>query len=150
MKTTFPPYHQKPTTLAQHTHSLKNPPPSQIHHTTQKDSTAPSKKGDHVPPIILRDSKLWNNLSLYLKENNIKFVKAKSTNEGIKIYPSTVDDYRKTVKHLDLKKHPYYTFQLPNDKHLHIVIRGVPTSYNTDEVKKSYRTRAFILKPHSG
>lgn len=137
---TLPPKTPNPSISLNMPHSFKNPPPPQKHHTTPdttpKASAASSKRENYVPPIILRDSNLWNHLSLHLKKNKISYERAKSTEEGIKIHPTTADDYRKIIKHLDEKKYPYHTFQLPQDKHLHVVIRGIPTSYTPEEVKE--------------
>lgn len=81
-----------------------------------------------------------------MKENTINFDKAKQSDGGIKINPSTSDDYRKIIKYLEQNNLPFHTYQLPEEKHLHVVLRGIPTDISTEEVKEELTTMGFHPK----
>lgn len=119
----------------------------QNHHSTQiaphPQNSNQNQSEKYVPPIILRDASIWNHISLHLKENQINYDKAQSLEAGIKITPSRVEDYRKIIRYLDNNNFPYHTYQLPEEKNLHIVIRGVPTNYSNDEIKAELQNKGF-------
>lgn len=96
-----------------------------------------------TPPIILRKKESWLNLSSRMKERKINYLKAETISDGIKIKPNTSDDYRNTVNLLDEMKLEYHTYQLPEEKSLHIVIRGIPECINTEEVENDLIEKGF-------
>ena len=87
------------------------------------------------PPIVLRQREIWSALLQHMRTLTIKFREAKSVYLGIQILPERIEDYRAIVAHLDKKRWAYHTFQLPEEKTLHVVLRGIPIGVSNEEVR---------------
>lgn len=103
--------------------------------TSAKDD-ATTKKSNKVPPIILREKEKFNSLTSHLKAHNINFDRAVTVKEGVKLFPSTPLDYNKIIKTLDIEKIQYHSFRLPDEKPLHVIIRGALESWSVEKIKK--------------
>ncbi|KAJ3641934.1 hypothetical protein Zmor_028404 [Zophobas morio] len=69
-----------------------------------------------------------------MTDNSIRYSKAKSTPEGVRIQPVEVSDFRSLVRLLDNMKVQYHTFTLPEEKTLRVVIRGIAVGVASQEV----------------
>lgn len=78
-----------------------------------------------------------------MKEHKINYNKAKQSDGGIKIHPTTATDYRKLVRLLEEKSFPFHTYQLPQDKQLHVVIRGIPLDATIEELESELKEKGF-------
>lgn len=108
--------------------------------SSEQNTTKAEEKKANVSPIILRDITKWTNCANHLKEHKINYTRVRQADGGIKIYPTEVSDYSKIIKYLEHQKYPFHTFHLPEEKHLNIVIRGIPTNLSPDEVKQELET----------
>lgn len=59
-----------------------------------------SIENKNTTPLILRTKEKWIEVSAKLHNNKIKYTKATSTTEGIRIQPESEDDFRKMYKML--------------------------------------------------
>lgn len=112
----------------------------------KKPQTIPNTNApepEKVPPIILRSPEKWTTITKALKSKSINYTRATTIADGIKIQPETTEDYRKLTKHFDNEKIEYHTYQLLQDKELKIVIRGLPYSTITDEIKDDLEEKGF-------
>lgn len=100
-------------------------------------------KKEKVPPIVIRNKQRYNAITGALKTAHIDFGHAVNMQEGIKIHPPTIDDYRKIQKFLDENKEQYHSYTLQEDKKLHIVLRKVPEVWHTDYVQELLRENGF-------
>ncbi|KAJ3658618.1 hypothetical protein Zmor_010347 [Zophobas morio] len=98
---------------------------------TPRPPTTPKTR---IPPIILRDGQRWSEVSRRMTDNSIRYSKAKSTPEGVRIQPVEVSDFRSLVRLLDNMKVQYHTFTLPEEKTLRVVIRGIAVGVASQEV----------------
>ncbi|KAJ3643881.1 hypothetical protein Zmor_026565 [Zophobas morio] len=98
---------------------------------TPRPPTTPKSR---IPPIILRDGQRWSEVSRRMTDNSIRYSKAKSTPEGVRIQPVEVSDFRSLVRLLDNMKVQYHTFTLPEEKTLRVVIRGIAVGVASQEV----------------
>lgn len=112
----------------------------------QKDEPENQTRKEKIPPIILHQKEMWTAVSQKLNNSNISFEKAKTTAEGIRIHPSTSDDYRATIKVLNNMKAQYHFYQLPSEKLLHVVLRGVPEPTEETEIKQELEAKGFHPK----
>lgn len=97
-----------------------------------------------IPPIVIRDSKLsWCKLNEQLKNKNVNIEKARSVSLGVQIHPETSTDYRSAVKYLAENKIEHHTWQLPEDKKLQIVIKGVVCSITPEEICRDLENKGF-------
>lgn len=102
---------------------------------TQNSQQTKQPSRTRVPPIVIRDKNAYPNVSNYFKMKKFNFSNAVTTSEGVKIFPCTPEDYRGMTGYLEEQKVPFHTFSFPEEKSLHIVIRGVLESWSTDKVK---------------
>lgn len=93
-----------------------------------------------IPPIVIRNKDSWTNLSKLFQKNYHKAVNIK---EGIKIFPNDTDDFRLITKHLDTNNHSYHTYQLPDEKLLHVVLRNIPVEVKLEEIKEDLISQDF-------
>lgn len=111
----------------------------------QTMTTAPKilTKRNTIPPIVLRDKNKWTNLQTRLRLDKIGYTRAINASEGIRIYPATDDDYRHMIRLVDNEKVPYHSYKLPEDQNLKVVLRGIPSEYDTDMVTRELTDRHF-------
>lgn len=111
---------------------------------TDASATVTAKK---IPPIILREKQSWAKVSRRLAELKINFNKARMVRDGIAIEPTTPDDFRKAIRLLSTEKYEYHTYSLPEERHLRVVIRGLPSDLSTGEIKEDLEDQGY--KPES-
>jgi hypothetical protein len=88
-----------------------------------------------IPPIIIRDAAKWASVSSAMTTRQIKFSKAKTCIDGIRVNTVTVDDFRALTRLLEERKVPYHSFALPEQKTLRAVLRTVPCEIAIDDVR---------------
>lgn len=64
----------------------------------------------------------------------IKFSRAKSFRDGIRVQPDSSDDFRALVKLLEKLNVQYHTFTLAEERTERVVIRGLPISLTAKEI----------------
>ena len=106
-----------------------------------------TKEVHPIPPVIIRDTRNWNHISLRLKENGIQFGKAKVTADGIRMELPSADAHRAATKFLTAAKIPHHTYTIHEEKDLRIVIRGIPVDMEVREVEEDLRRQG--LQPTS-
>lgn len=106
--------------------------------TQSQNEGRPNSEGlqntHRIPPIILRDKNAWSSVESFFLKNNYVATKAQNTSEGIRIFPASVTDFRKMTSLLHERQLPYHTFELPEEKVLRVVIRGIPCEVSCDRV----------------
>lgn len=122
-----------------HSNTVKINLPQNSNHSQESTVSDVAKEGVakklHVPPIIIRDKKSYNNISNAIKHYKLNVNKITNTFEGIKLHPDTPRDYNKLIKILDTEKVPYHSFRFASEKELHIVIRGVLEEWSETKIK---------------
>lgn len=115
------------------------------------------KKSPKIPPITIKNKDKWVIISNQLSIRKIIYTKAKNTPQGIKIEPASADDYRAASKWLKQEGIEFFTYALPDDKPLRVVIRGLPIEVDIEDIKVSleeehlqilniHRLKKFITK----
>ena len=107
------------------------------------DKVFNSPKVSKIPPIVLRSRERWQELLILSKQNNINFKSSKNTRNGIKINVNTSDDFRKITKLLDVFSFQFYTYELPEEKNIKVIIRGVITELPIDQIKADIEDQGF-------
>ncbi|CAG9814744.1 unnamed protein product [Phaedon cochleariae] len=98
------------------------------------------------PSIVLRNTEVWGQVSRYALNKKIGIAHAKNITDGVSIKPDTPEDYRKLIKLFDEKKVEYHTYMLPEDKLLHVVIKGIPAGTDPEEIKLDLENKGFHPK----
>jgi hypothetical protein len=88
-----------------------------------------------IPPIIIRDAAKWASVSSAMTTRQIKFSKAKTCIDGIRVNTVTIDDFRALTRLLEERKVPYHSFALPEQNTLRAVLRTVPCEILIDDVR---------------
>lgn len=101
---------------------------------------------DPIPPIILRDSTKWAKVTRLMGINKLNFSKAQNITDGIRFYPSSEDDFRGITRLLDSESLPYHTYQLPSEKVLNVVIRGIPIGISEEEIRQDLVDMGYDLQ----
>lgn len=107
-----------------------------VHASSDMDITetiAPKKP--HVPPVVIRNKAAYQNFSNLLKINKINVIKATTVTEGVKLHPETPKDYNKMLKLLETEKIPFHSFRFPDEKELHVVLRGILEEWSCEKIK---------------
>ncbi|KFM80148.1 Nucleic-acid-binding protein from transposon X-element, partial [Stegodyphus mimosarum] len=87
-----------------------------------------------LPPITVKVSwQTWCNIRQTFTQRNID-VQAKNTNKGIKIFPKNAEDYRVCVRLLRAANVEHFSFLLPQDREIKVVIRGLMSDTETKEI----------------
>ncbi|KAG7298660.1 hypothetical protein JYU34_018314 [Plutella xylostella] len=92
---------------------------------------------------MLRDKGSWNSISQALAANKIGFTKAKNTRDGILVQVPTSGDHRLLTRLLDERKVEYYHWELPEDRRLRVVIRGVPKELDSAEIMSDLKAQSL-------
>ncbi|GJQ86964.1 hypothetical protein Trydic_g20270, partial [Trypoxylus dichotomus] len=96
----------------------------------------PKAKEGRVPPVVLREKARWTTLNSEILRRGIRTTKVVNTNVGIRIQPTTADDYRQLVQAVTALNMQFHSYQLTEDKPLKIVLRGVPEDITEEEISR--------------
>nr|CAI5817872.1 unnamed protein product [Callosobruchus analis] len=106
-------------------------------------TTAQTNSEKKVCPVVLRDPQKWDYVTKMFMEKRIQYNRAVNVDLGIRIFPSRVDDYRAIVHLFREKNISYHTFPLPEERNLHVILRGIPTHVDDDSFKKELTQAGF-------
>ncbi|RZC36380.1 hypothetical protein BDFB_015209, partial [Asbolus verrucosus] len=101
------------------------------------------KKAARIPPVILRNTNKWTEVTAHLVGAGVKITKAKTCQDGIRIQPASSDEFRALTKHLDDQKLPYHTFSTEEEKTLRVVLKPIPVGIDAEEVKEDLVHQGF-------
>ncbi|KAK9717214.1 hypothetical protein QE152_g24274 [Popillia japonica] len=102
-----------------------------------------TSRGGSVAIACPRVKTNWAKISTEIKRRGINFSKAQNIPDGIRIFPSTEADYRAITKFFSNDSIPYHTYQLPSEKLLNVVLRGIPVEVAVEEIFKDLRELGF-------
>ncbi|KAK9746163.1 zinc finger associated protein [Popillia japonica] len=126
--------------LSNRTQRQRTPPeaPAEIH-TEQP----PASRENKIPPIVLRDKSGWCGISAEIRRKGFNFLKAQNIADGIRIFPAADSDFRGIGKFFTNEQIPFHTYQLPSEKVLNVVIRGIPSEILEDQILRQLREPGF-------
>lgn len=145
-----------PTTSNDSTQQAPPAAPNNQNNTSNKEKTvetvnqhikytSQAYKGDmpNNTPIIIHNKNNWITLKKNLQKEGIDWTNATTVSQGIKVKPSTANDYRALYKYLKEKKIDFHSHQTNEDKHLKIVVKGIPTEISTEDIKTELTEMEF-------
>ncbi|XP_074041556.1 uncharacterized protein [Leptinotarsa decemlineata] len=109
----------------------------------RKQKNQPPTKKVKIPPIVVRQKDKWVKLIKTAAEEKINFSKAVNLHNGIKVQPSTPDDYRRLSRLLVTENIPHHTYSLPEDRQIRAVFRGLPEHFSVDDIREELEARGF-------
>lgn len=130
---------------------IVKPPPQDVktQHTAQPNQqnqqpeTGKPKQINKIPPIILLEKKYYNDVIAIAKQHEINIKHIKNTNKGLEIHVEQADDHRKLTNVLNYNKQEHFTFLLPEEKTLKVVIRGIPEVIEINQVEQDLADIGF-------
>lgn len=109
----------------------------------EEETVAQAPKEPKMPPIVIEGTKGWQKVCQKIKEMKAEYTTARTVKDGIKIVPKTANDHRQITKMLNEEKRSYFSYILPEDKKLHVVVKGLPVDADINEVKEELREIGF-------
>lgn len=109
---------------------------SQMDNTSSSSSTTESPKSK-IPPIFIHNATNYKVITDDIKSviSNDSFTTQCKSN-SIRINLTTSTDFRKLTEFYDQKGIQYHTFSNPDASYLSVVIRNIPVSISSDEIKE--------------
>lgn len=108
-----------------------------------RNGNGPVAESGTIPPIVLRDKTKWTALSGELRRKGLSYSKAQNIPDGIRIYPNTEKDFRGVTSFFSMQSVPYHTYQLPSEKLLNVVLRGIPLEIPIEDVQRDLGEMGF-------
>lgn len=120
-------------------------PPSVLTQETAPEAS-PIRK---PPPIVVHGRGHFLKVKQLASANNLQDCTFRETPEGLKVFPSTPDDYRLLVRALqgaeDAESVPFHTYQMADEKQLKIVLRGVPQELPIEDISEDLQQQGYIF-----
>ncbi|GFY31966.1 nucleic-acid-binding protein from transposon X-element [Trichonephila clavipes] len=110
--------------------------PVQASTSTQNEvpGTAAPRKKHHVPPITIDNVSNQAGLLKHLQDLTKLKLEAKLIGSKLRIFPQTAYAYHLIRKYVEENSLESYTYILPEEKKLRLVIRGLPTDMSPIEI----------------
>ncbi|GFW47282.1 nucleic-acid-binding protein from transposon X-element [Trichonephila clavipes] len=108
--------------------------------------TAPQNKKPHVPPITIDNVKNQAALLKHLQEVTKQKLEAKLIGTKFRIYPQTPYSYHQIRRYINENSLESFTYMLPEDKMLRVVIRGLPIDMSATQIVADLEMQGFNIK----
>ncbi|GLV33204.1 hypothetical protein CBL_20081 [Carabus blaptoides fortunei] len=103
--------------------------------TDNTASLAISKKPRTPPSVFLKSTEHWIKVAVAITTKAIQIKSTRATPDAIRIQPSAPDHYMNLNKLLADMKLEFFTFRLPHEKPIQVVIRGLHPQATPDSIK---------------
>lgn len=124
-------------------------PKQQTHKTQQTTTKKTSQITPHIekiPPIVIHEKTKWSSISGEITRNKLNYTKATTVHNGIKIEPSSVEDYRAMITLLREKmKVQFHFYELNSEKQLKVVLRGVIQELSDEEITNNLHQQGYPI-----
>lgn len=103
-------------------------------------------KEPKVPPIVIYNCSNHVKLCRELKEHISGGLRAAYTGDSVKFYVDTLEDYQKVFTFCQDHQIPFHTYQDTNKKELKVVVKDLPPSVTSEEVREDLVAQGFTIK----
>lgn len=87
------------------------------------------------PPILIRDQTAWTRANIHLQKNGFSIVSSALTPAGTRVQVARPIDHRELTKFLRSNRLAYSSYQIPEEKAYHFILRPVPVGLTTSAIK---------------
>lgn len=115
-----------------------------INTTNQFDSLPRIPYNDEMPPVMIKITKDYRDILKLIDTRLGKSLKNKLAGEFIKVWPTTSDEHRILTDLLKNEKIASYIINPRNARPIKVVIKGLPTDNDKDEIKSELNQMGFI------
>lgn len=119
---------------------ILNPPPDPTPPVSPLPVTQPESR---PPPIIVRGRNNFAKVKALSDGNEVVIKEYRDCPEGLKVFPETIDGFRKLRNVFEDSLLSFHLFQLKEEKELRIVLRGVPQDLDIAEVEEDLKLQGF-------
>lgn len=114
----------------------------------EMDSSSNQEPAIKIPPIYLLSSNVQNYQKILSDLQSIVKKEFTTENKGnkTKLNLTDINDFRSITQFYDRNHIQYYTFKLPQDDDLTVVIRNLPCSLTTSEIQEELTNLTFKIK----
>lgn len=113
----------------------------------KEPNTANERRPKSPPPIHIEDSRvIWSDLMQKLTDSGIENYDANCVDEKITLNPSDENTYRKIVSLLTEQKIFYYTYSLPADRPIKVIIKKLPNTTRPEAIREELLDRGFSVE----
>ncbi|GFV11012.1 nucleic-acid-binding protein from transposon X-element [Trichonephila clavipes] len=114
--------------------------------SSQKDDgfTTVGRNGKRIAPIVIDAQS--NATELLTQIGNLcsnTSLQGRFENGKLRVFPTSAEDHRIIQKFVSDKKMRSHTFEMAHNKQLKVVLRGLPTDYNQEELMSELSTLGF-------
>ncbi|GBN35533.1 hypothetical protein AVEN_33024-1 [Araneus ventricosus] len=122
--------------------SEPNPNASKPTNQNQNRNNENEKKA-YVPPITIDQAINTKELVIELNHLTDTPITGRCMEGKLKIFPTTAADHRAIRRFIDQKKLKAYTYELPEEIQLKIVIIGLPKDYLSQDIDAEFKKYGF-------
>ena len=98
------------------------------------------------PPVIIQDKQAWNRVSAWMTAQKVNFTSARATQDGIKVQCPATSDHRRLTAHLREANVGFHTYALEDERHLRVVIKGIPKEIESALVLQDLQSQGFPVR----
>lgn len=113
--------------------------------TPQQKNNPTKKKIVNIPPITVTNRDSYKLVLKNIDEQDIKISQLTDTADGLRVYPVTQADHKLIKTSLDQTETQYFTHDLPEEKSLRVVVRGVLGVISLTELKDELTNLGFNI-----
>lgn len=96
-----------------------------------------------IPPIVISEKRSWAHLRQVFIKMGFGFDKSQNAADGVRVFPDSETNYRKMVKFLDSENIEFHTYQLPSEKLLNVVLRGLSSDFLAEDIANDLIAQGF-------
>jgi Associated with zinc fingers len=129
--------------------NMKSPTTTQMPTEKANPSQATNRTVRAPPPIILKSADWRKTAPIIFQNQSIpsQSFKAKiSTDGNVSVLTPDAEAYRFVQKTLQINNIAFHTYNLPEDRTLKVVFRGVPTDISEEEIANDLTNQGFEVK----
>ncbi|GFT99344.1 nucleic-acid-binding protein from transposon X-element [Trichonephila clavipes] len=104
------------------------------HATGTPDSTFPGRNGRRIAPIVIDSQSNATELLDQLGKFCDTPLEGRFENGKLRVFPTSAEEHRLIQKYISDKKSRSHTFEIAQNKRLKVVLRGLPTDFNQEEL----------------
>ncbi|GBO33269.1 Nucleic-acid-binding protein from transposon X-element [Araneus ventricosus] len=102
-----------------------------------------SEKEMYIPPIIVDQATNTKALLNELNQLTGTPITGRCMGGKLKIFPTTAEAHRAIRRYVDQNKLKAHTYELPEEKQMKIVIRGLPSDFSTQDIDTELKRYGF-------
>lgn len=112
----------------------------------QPQGSPPITKEPRVEPITVKRTEDFNEIMFKLENEIVKDnLKKIDKGDSVKLYPATIDQYRKIQQYLTETKLEYFAMLPKNERSKKVLLKGIPPDTKIEDVKSELTRKYFQI-----